>query len=67
LRSGGNCGIEEGGSFLICYDFDVVVPWVILLGLLTPWFVVGNRSVPECPFFCKPHVSAVRSFFDIKL
>jgi len=28
---------------------------------------VGNRSVPDYPFFRKPHVSAVGSFFDIKL
>jgi len=67
LRSGGTCGSEEGGSFLIWYDLDVVVLWVFLFGLLAPWFVAGNRSVPDCPFFRRPHVSAVRSFFDIKL
>jgi len=67
LRSGGNSGREEGGSFLIWYDLDVVVPWVFLFGLLTPWFVANNRSVPDCPFFRRPHVSAVRSFFEVKL
>jgi len=35
--------------------------------LLTPWFVAGNRSIPDCPFFHGPHVSAVRSFFDVKV
>jgi len=29
--------------------------------------VASNRSVPDCPFFRRPHVSAVWSFFDIKL
>jgi len=67
LKSGVDCGREEGGSFLILYDLDVVVPWVFLFGLLTPWFVAGNRSVPYCPFFRTPHVSAVSSFFDVKL
>jgi len=67
LRSGGNCSREEGGFFLIWYDLDVVVSWVFFFGLLTPWFVASNRSVPDCPFFRRPHMSAVRSFFDIKL
>jgi len=66
LRSGGNCGREEGGSFLIWSDLDVVVPWVVLYGLLTPCFVASNRSVPDCSFFRRPHVSAVGSFFDVK-
>jgi len=67
LRSSGNCGREEGGSFLIWYDQDVVVPWVFLFALLTPWFVAGSRSIPDCPFFRRPHVSAVRRFFYVKL
>jgi len=67
LRSGGNYAREEGGSFLIWYDLNVVVPWVFLFALPTPWFVAGNRSVPDCPFFHRPHVNAVRSFFDVKL
>jgi len=67
LRSGGNCGRVEGGSFLIWYNLDVVVPWVFWFGLLTPWFVAGNRSVPDCPFFRRLHVSAVGSSFDVKL
>jgi len=67
LKSGGNCGREEGGSVLIGYDLDVVVPWVFFFCLLTPWFVAGDRSVPDCLFFRRPHVSAVRSFFDVKL
>jgi len=67
LRSGGNSGREERGSFFICYDIDTVVLWVVLCRLLTPWFVAGNRSVPDCPFFRRPHMSAVRSFFDVKL
>ena len=67
LRSGGKYGREEGGSFLIWYDLDVVVPWVFFFGLLTPWFVGGNSSVPDCPLFCGPHASAVRTFFNIKL
>jgi len=54
-------------SFLICYDLNVVVPWVLLFGLLTQEFVEGNRSVPDCPFFRRLHLSADRSFFDIKL
>jgi len=29
--------------------------------------MAGNRSVPDCTFFRRPHVSAVRSFFDVKL
>jgi len=67
LRSGGNWGREEGGSFLIWYDFDVVVLWVFLFRLLTPWFVASNRSIPDCAFFHRPHVYAVRSFFEIKI
>ena len=67
LRSSGNCGREEVGSFLIWYDLDVVVPWVFLFRLLTPWFVASNSSVPDCPFFRRPHLSAVRSFFEVKL
>jgi len=67
LRSGGNCGREEGMSFLIWYDLYVVIPIVFLFGLLTPCFVAGNSSVADCPFFCRPHVSLVRSFFNIKL
>ena len=67
LRSGGNSSREERGYFLIWYDFDVVVLWVFLFVLLTPWFIANNRSVPDCPFFRRPHMSAVRSFFDIKL
>jgi len=67
LRYGGKCAREEGGSFLIWYDLDVVVPWVVLCGLLTPWFVADNRRVPDCPFFRRPPVIAVGSFFEIKL
>jgi len=67
LRSGGNCSRGEGGSFLIWYDLNVVVPWVFSFRFLTPWFVAGNRSLPDCPFFRRPHVRAVRSFFNIKL
>jgi len=67
LRYGGNCGGEEGGPFIIGNDLDVVVPWVFLVGLLTPWFVAGNRTVPDCAFFRRPHVSVIRSFFNAKL
>jgi len=67
LRSGGDCGREEGSSFLVWHDLDVVVLWVVLCWLLAPWFVASNRSVPDCPFFRRLHVSAVWSFFDIKL
>ena len=54
-------------SFFIWYDLDVVVPWVVLFALLTPWFMAGNRIFPDCLFFRRPHVSVVRSLFDIKL
>jgi len=67
LCSGIDCGIEEGGSFLSWYNLDVVVPWVVLGGLLIAWFVAGNRSVPGYPFFRKPHMSAVSSFFNVNL
>ena len=63
LRSSSNCGRVEGGSFFIWYDLDVVVPWVVVFCLLTPWFMAGIRSIPDCPFFRRPQVSAVRSFF----
>ena len=63
LRSGGNWGREEGGSFLIWYDFDVVVLWVFLFRLLTPWFVASNRSIPDCPSLRRPHVSFFFFFF----
>jgi len=29
--------------------------------------MASNRSVPDCPFFRRPHVCAVRGFFEIKL
>jgi len=29
--------------------------------------MAGSRSIPDCLFFCRPHVSAVRSFFEVKL
>jgi len=29
--------------------------------------MTSSRSVPDCPSFRRPHVSAVRSFFDVKL
>jgi len=29
--------------------------------------MAGNRSVPDSPFFRRLHVSAVRSFFVVKL
>jgi len=67
LRSGGNSGRKERESFIIWYDLDVVVPWVFLFVLLTPWFVASNRSVPDCPLFRRLNVSAVRSFFEVKL
>jgi len=67
LRSGGNCGREEEASFLIWYDLNVVVLKVVLFGLLTPWFMASNRGVPDWPFFRRPHVSAVRTFFNVKL
>jgi len=67
LSSGGNCGREEGGSSLIWYDLAVVVQCVHLFGLLIPWFVAGNRSVPDCPSFRRLHVCALRSLFDVKL
>jgi len=67
LRSGGNCGREEGGSFLIWYDLDVVIPWVVSFRLLIPWIMSSNRSVPNYSFFRRPHMSAVWSFFDVKL
>jgi len=67
LRSSGNCGTEKGGFFLIWYNLDVVVPWVVLCGLLTPWFMVGNRCVPNCPFISRLHVSTVWSFVNVKL
>jgi len=67
LRSGGNCGREEGASFLIWYDLGVVIPWVVLCGLLTPCFMAGYKSIPDCSFFRRPHGSAVRSLFDVNL
>ena len=67
LRPGGNCGSEEGGSFLGWYDLEDVVPWVFMFDLQAPWFVARNRSVPNSPFFRRLHVSAVRSFFKVKL
>jgi len=67
LRSGGNYSREEGGSFLIWYDLDVVVSGDFLFGLLTPWFVASNRSVPDCSFFRRLHMSEVWSFFEVKL
>jgi len=33
----------------------------------TPWFVAGNRSIPDSPFFRRQHVSAFRSFLDVEL
>ena len=29
--------------------------------------MVSNRGVPDCPYFRRPHLSAVRSFFNVKL
>ena len=66
LSYDGNCGTEEAGSFLIWHDLDVVIPWGFLFGVLTPWFVVGDRRIPNCPFFRRTHMSVVRSLFNVK-
>jgi len=64
LLSGSYYGREEGGSFLIWYDLDLVVPWVVLFELLIAWVVGSNRSIPNCPFFRRLYVSVAFSFFN---
>jgi len=54
-------------SFLIWNDLDIVVPWVVLYGLLTPSFMAGNSIIPDCPFFRRSDGSVVLRFCDIKL
>ena len=67
LTYAGNCSREEGGSFLIWHNLDVVFPWVVWCELLHPWFLAGNGSISNCPFFCRLLVIVVRSFFNVKL
>jgi len=55
-------GRAEGGSFLLWYNLDVVVRGVFSFGLMIPWVVASNRSVPNYLFFRSPHVSVVWSF-----